>query len=254
MNIWNFNLSCFLVGILTVGQSFGQEEIKDTSVHLKSNNKMIVEIWSDVACPFCYVGKRKFEEALAQFEFRDSIEIIWKSFQLDPTIPKQIDQSIGMYQYLADNKGISLKESKRMHENVAKMGAEVGLVYDFDQAKISNTFDASRLIHFAAASGKQGMAKEKLLAAHFTNGLDVADEETLVKLAIEIGLDGEKVRSMLQSDDFVSEVKHDIQEARNLGISGVPYFVFNRKYGVSGAQDSKVFLETLQKSYEELAK
>ncbi|MFA7272485.1 MAG: DsbA family oxidoreductase [Crocinitomicaceae bacterium] len=214
---------------------------------------MKIEIWSDVACPFCYVGKRKFEEALAKFEHNDWVEIEWKSFQLDSTIPKDMDQSIGMYQYLADNKGISLKESKRMHDNVAKMAKEVGLIYDFDRAKISNTFDASRLIHFAKEKGLQGLAKEKLLAAHFTLGLDVADLETLVTIGTEIGLDAEEVRGILTSDAYSAVVRADIQEARNLGISGVPFFVFDRKYGVSGAQDPSVFLETLEKAYQELS-
>lgn len=223
---------------------------QDSLTISKKSNKVKVEIWSDVACPFCYIGKRKFEQALAQFEYKDSIEIEWKSFQLDPTIPKNVDQSIGMYQYLADNKGISLKESKRMHENVTEYAKTVGLVYDFDHAKISNTLDAARLIHFAKQFDKQGLAKEKLLEAHFTLGLDVADIEVLVKIADEIGLDPEKVRSMLLSDEFKLEVAQDIQEARNLGISGVPFFVFDRKHGVSGAQDVEVFLNALRKSFE----
>jgi predicted DsbA family dithiol-disulfide isomerase len=133
------------------------------------------------------------------------------------------------------------------------MAKEVGLIYDFENAKISNTFDASRLIHFAKSKGLQGLAKEKLLAAHFTLGLDVADVETLVTIGTEIGLDAEEVRRILTSDAYSAEVRADIQEARNLGISGVPFFVFDRKYGVSGAQDPSVFLETLEKAYQELS-
>lgn len=212
---------------------------------------MKIEIWSDVACPFCYIGKRKFEKALAQFDHSEVVEIEWKSFQLDPTIPENVDQSIGMYQYLANNKGISLSDSKNMHDNVSRIATDVGLNYDFDNAKISNTLDASRLMHFAKTFGKQSELKEKLLAAHFTDGLDVADTQVLVQIGESEGMDGEEIRRMLNSDDFKMDVKNDIQEAQNLGITGVPFFVFDRKYGISGAQDPSVFLETLEKAFSE---
>ncbi len=212
---------------------------------------MKIEIWSDVACPFCYIGKRKFEKALAHFENKKAVEIEWKSFQLDPSIPEIVDQSIGIYEYLADKKGISISDSKKMHDNVAKIAQEVGLKYDFDKMKISNTLDASRLIHFAKKHGKQEEIKEKLLAAHFTNGLDVSETEVLISIGESEGLNKEDIKRMLESDDYKLDVKYDIQEAQNLGISGVPFFVFDRKYGVSGAQESSIFLQTLIKAYAE---
>lgn len=212
---------------------------------------MKIEIWSDVACPFCYIGKRKFESALAQFENRDQLEIVWKSFQLDPTPQSELPTDMDMYQYLANRKGISYRESKKMHDNVAKMAKEVGLHYDFDKAKMSNTFDASRLIHFAAQFGKQNEAKEKLFIAHFIDGLDVANLDVLTQIAVEIGLDGKAVLAMLNSEDLKKEVEADIAEARTVGVSGVPFFVFDRKYAVSGAQDPSVFLETMQQAFQE---
>ena len=215
---------------------------------------MKIEIWSDVACPFCYIGKRKFETALGQFDHKDEVEIIWKSYQLDPTPQAELPVDTDIYQYLADWKGWSYKESKKMHESVVNSAKQVGLTYDFDNAKLSNTFDAARLIHLAKTYDKQGEAKEKLLAAHFTLGLDVADTLVLIKIGEEIGIDPETVRKMLQSDDYKIDVTYDIQEANNLGVTGVPFFVFDRKYGVSGAQEPQTFLQTLDKAYAEWRK
>ncbi len=215
---------------------------------------MKIEIWSDVACPFCYIGKRKFEQALASFDHREEIEIVWKSYQLDPTPQDQLPKDLDVYQYLADRKGWSYKESKKMHANVAQMAKNVGLEYDFDRAKLSNTFDAARLLHLAKQYDKQGEAKEKLLAAHFTLGLDVADSAVLIQIGEEIGIPGDALINMLKGDDFKLDVTYDIQEAHNLGVTGVPFFVFDRKYGVSGAQEPNTFLQTLEKAYAEWKK
>lgn len=212
---------------------------------------MKIEIWSDVACPFCYIGKRKFESALAEFAQRNEIEISWKSFQLDPTPQRELPAETDIYQYLATRKGMSYAESKSLHDHVTKMAQEVGLVYNFDQAKLSNTFDASRLLHFATQFGKQSEAKEKLFLAHFTLGLDVADHKVLIRIGEEIGLEGKAVADMLNSDALRDEVLVDIAEAQQVGVTGVPFFVFDRKYAVSGAQSSAVFLQTLQKAFSE---
>ena len=218
------------------------------------NGKMKIEIWSDVACPFCYIGKHKFEAALAQFEFKDSVEVIWKSFQLDATPQSELPSNVDMYQYLAQRKGISYKESKKMHDNVTKMAKEENLDFNFEIAKLSNTYDAARLIHMAKSIGKSNEVKEKLFAAHFTLGLDVAKEEVLVQIGKEVGLEPEKVRSMLNSEAYKSEVNFDLQEAQTIGVSGVPFFVFDRKYAVSGAQDVTVFLQSIQNAYAEKVK
>lgn len=243
-------ISC-LVAVFLCGFFQSQISHLDSSSLINSNKKMKIEIWSDVACPFCYIGKRKMEAALEEFGHRENFEIEWKSFQLDSTIPKNIDQSIGIYQYLAINKGISLKESKRMHDQVSKMAKEVGLHYDFDKAKISNTLDAARLLHFAKNYGKQDAVKEKLFAAHFVLGLDIANHETLLKLAVEIGLDAKTTREMLETQMYLDAVCNDITEVKNIGISGVPFFVIDRKYSISGAQDVKVFLDVFEKAFQE---
>lgn len=230
---------------------FSQEKELDTLKKDIQTMKMKIEIWSDVACPFCYIGKSRFEEALAQFEQRDSIEIVWKSFQLDPTPQKELPVDLDMYQYLAQRKGISVKESKKMHDNVTKMAKSVDLDFNFDIAKLSNTYNASRLIHLSKTIGKSNEVKEKLFAAHFTHGLDVAEEDVLVKIGVEVGLEEEAIRKMLRSEDYKAEVDSDFKEAQTIGVTGVPFFVFDRKYAVSGAQDVSTFLQSIQRAYSE---
>lgn len=212
---------------------------------------MKIEIWSDVACPFCYIGKRKFEDALAQFEHNDEIEFEWKSYQLDPTPQSELPKDIDMYQYLATRKGISYCESKKMHDNVSEMAESVGLVYDFDNAKMSNTFDAARLIHLAKTIEKSNEAKEALFAAHFTLGLDIAQEGVLVNIGVDLGLNADQIKEMLRGDALKDEVNKDIAEASQIGVTGVPFFVLDRKYAISGAQDVSVFLESIQGAHAE---
>lgn len=245
------------IGILfyLIGAAFSAySQVSDSSINENPKNKMKIEIWSDVACPFCYIGKRKFEEALAQFENRDQVEFVWKSYQLDPTPQSELPADKDMYQYLADRKGISYRESEKLHENVTNMAESVGLKYNFEIAKISNTFDAARLIHMASIIGKMNEAKEKLFEAHFVLGLDVAKEEVLVQIGQEIGLEGEAVVQMLRSNLYADDVNSDIEEAREIGVTGVPFFVLDRKYAVSGAQDVSVFLEYISKAYDDWVK
>lgn len=206
---------------------------------------MKVEIWSDVMCPFCYIGKRKFEQALRQFPGNAAVEVEWKSFQLNPDM--QTDPSKSINDYLAEHKGIPVARAKEMNERVTEMAAEVGLTYRLDNAVVANSFDAHRLSHFAKKYGKQDAVEELLFKAYFTEGKNTADHETLVSLAEEAGLQGEEVRSMLSGTDYSDEVNRDIYEASQVGARGVPFFVFDNRYAVSGAQPSELFLQVLNK-------
>ncbi len=210
---------------------------------------MKVEIWSDVVCPFCYIGKKKFEAALEQFEGKDDVEIEWKSFQLNPHM--ESNPEISTYESLANHKGISIDQAQQMANQVAQTASTVGLQFDFDKAVVANTFNAHRLLHFAKSGSKQVELKERLLKAYFVLGENIDDKDTLVAIAKEVGLDEAMVKEFLHSDELAMEVKADIQEAQELRIHGVPFFVFNRKYGVSGAQDPAVFLDTLIKAQSE---
>ncbi|MBB2482493.1 DsbA family oxidoreductase [Bacillus sp. APMAM] len=210
---------------------------------------MRVEVWSDFVCPFCYIGKRHFEEALNQFGGKANVEIVFKSFELDPNAKVHYDED--MHQLLAAKYGMSVEQAKEMNANVAQRAAEVGLTYHFDTMKPTNTFDAHRLTHFAAQHGKMTEMAERLFKAYFTESKHIGEHETLTALAAEVGLNPEKAREMLNSDEFSYEVRTDEQEAGSLGIQGVPFFVINRKYAVSGAQPIGVFLNALQKASEE---
>ncbi|MGZ3755249.1 MAG: DsbA family oxidoreductase [Mucilaginibacter sp.] len=210
---------------------------------------MKIEIWSDVMCPFCYIGKRRFEDALESFEHKDKVEIEWKSFQLNPDL--KTDPSVNITQYLADVKGWTLDYAQQLNNRVTEMAAEVGLTYDFDKAVVANSFDAHRFAHLAKHRGLGDQAEEALFRAYFTDGRNIADHETLIELGVEMGLDEAELKQTLQTEAFAEDVKHDIAEAGYLGIRGVPFFVMNGKYAVSGAQMVPVFSETLEKSYQE---
>ncbi|KYG29397.1 DsbA family oxidoreductase [Alkalihalobacillus trypoxylicola] len=206
---------------------------------------MKVEIWSDVACPFCYIGERKFEEALKDFSDRDQVEIEFKSFQLDPNAKKNTDLS--MDQVLAKKYRVSEEQAKNMNAQVADTAKMVGLSFQMDKIKPTNTLDAHRLSHYAKEKGKMKEMMERLLKAYFTEGLNVGDHETLVSLAEEVGFQGEDVLSFLRGNQYADVVIAEQQEGSGLGVQGVPFFVFDRKYAVSGAQDPKAFLEVLEK-------
>jgi predicted DsbA family dithiol-disulfide isomerase len=180
-------------------------------------NKMKVDIWSDVVCPFCYIGKRQFEIALDQFEHKDKVEVTWHSFQLDPNTPKP---SVGnTYEMLSKKYGLTLEKAKEMSQGVVDMAALVGLHYDMDSTKPSNTFDAHRLIHLADKTGLADKAEERFFAAYFTEGQDISDESTLKKLSAEIGLNSSEVDAVLASDEFADAVRIDQYKshARHLG-------------------------------------
>lgn len=213
---------------------------------------MKVEIWSDIMCPFCYIGKRRFEQALQNFEQKDSIEIVWKSFQLNPEMKTEPGKSIN--QYLSEIKGWSLQQARQMNEQVTAMAREAGLAYDLDKAVVANSFDAHRLIQLAKTVKKGDAMEERLFSAYFTEGKNIADHETLVELGTAIGLKSETIKEMLAGNSYAQEVEQDIYEARQIGVRGVPYFVLNDRYAVSGAQPAETFSGALNKAWGEWQK
>lgn len=210
---------------------------------------MKVEIWSDIMCPFCYIGKRNLEAALAQFPQAENIEIEWKSFQLDPNLPeKAIDNH---EEYLSKRKGFSIEQVKGMLEQVTNTARQAGLEYHLEKLVIVNSFNAHRLIQFAKAKNLGDQAEERLFYAYFTEGKDVASIEILKQIGIEIGLAENEIEEAFINDQYAENVHQDIQEASEIGVTGVPFFVFDRKYAVSGAQPAHTFLQALEKSFEE---
>lgn len=206
---------------------------------------MKIEIWSDYVCPFCYIGKRKLEQALS--DFSGETEIIFKAFQLDPGVKTEDNLSIN--EVLAKKYRVSIEKAKEMNNNVANQAKLVGLNFNYEKMKYPNTFFAHRLVHYASTKGLDKELSERLFKAHFIENLNIGLKGTLVQLSKEVGLDGSL--EVLESNQFSEEVKFDLQEARDIQIQGVPFFVFNRKYAISGAQPLKVFQDTIKKVYEE---
>ncbi len=213
---------------------------------------MKIEIWSDVVCPFCYIGKRKLEKALAKFPQKEAIEIEWKSFQLNPD--QKTNPEISTLESLAKSKGWSLDQAREISAQVSQMAELEGLTFDFEKAVVANTKNAHRLIHLAKTSGKGGTMKERLLKAYFSEGLNIDDSDTLISIGNEIGLDKESIKKLLKSNQYEDAVDQDIYESRLIGVKGVPFFVLDRKFGISGAQPDEVFSQTLEKAWTEFAK
>jgi predicted DsbA family dithiol-disulfide isomerase len=210
---------------------------------------VLVEIWSDVICPWCYVGKRRFEHALALFDGREDVEVIWRSFELDPNAPRA---PTPLAERLSKKFNVDLAEAVAMNERMTETASGVGLQFRLDRAISGNTFDAHRLIHHAASLGRQAEADERVKEAYFAEGLAISDRESLVELAVSIGLDADETRAMLESDRFTDEVREDERTAAGFGINGVPFFVFDRRLGVSGAQPPEVLLGALQEAAGEI--
>lgn len=208
---------------------------------------MKVNIWSDIRCPFCYIGKRKFEKALEKFADKDKVEVVWRSFQLDPNL--ETKPGINAVDHIAAIKGISKKDAEAMHDHVTGAAKEVGLEFNFEKAVVANSFNAHRLIQLAKTKGLGNEAEEQLFKAHFTEGKNIDNGEVLTQTGIAIGLDEKEVQAMLSSDAFAGAVKQDEQEAHAIGVRGVPFFVFNDRYAVSGAQPPDTFLQALQQSW-----
>lgn len=210
---------------------------------------MKIEIWSDVMCPFCYIGKRHLEKAMENVPFSKEIEIEWKSYQLNPEYHNTTNESL--YDYLAKAKGMTVEQAKQMTRNVVEMASHAGLALDFDRSVPANSFDAHRFLHLAKSKGLQNEAEEALFHAHFMEGKDIADKETLSAIGEALGLSKEETATILESDNFAQEVKYDIYESQQFGIRGVPYFVFDQKYALSGAQPIETFKAAITQSFTE---
>ena len=206
---------------------------------------LTVEIWSDVVCPWCYVGKRRFESALADFEHRDEVQTIWRSFQLDPNAPPE--RRVSSAEHLAGKYGMSVEQAERSNAQMTELAASEGLEYHLDRTRGGNSFDAHRLIQLAADHDLQDAMKERLMRAYFTEGEPVGDLDTLARLAGEVGVDAEPV---LAGDGYADAVLADVELAARIGIRGVPYFVLDRRFGVSGAQPVELLLQALEKAWE----
>ncbi|MEO5711378.1 MAG: DsbA family oxidoreductase [Nocardioidaceae bacterium] len=214
---------------------------------------MKVEIWSDVVCPWCYIGKRRFEAALARFAHRDDIEVEWRSFQLDPSTESVsvAGEGPGHAAVIAAKYGMPLPQAQEAIASMTQAAAGEGLDFHLDRSLRSNTFDAHRLIHLAAEHGIQDAAKERFMRAYFTEGEPVGDRDALVRLAVDVGLERDEVERLLDGDQHADAVRSDVAEARSLGITGVPFFVVDRKYGVSGAQPADQLLAVLERAWSE---
>lgn len=210
---------------------------------------MQVEIWSDIICPWCYIGKRRFEQALAGFAHKDKVNVIWRSFELDPDAPSQREGTLR--EYLAKKYHVSLEEAAAMNERVTAVAGETGLEYRLSGARPGNTFDAHRLLHFAASRQLGERAAERMMRGYFSESLPVGERAALARLAPEFGIAENEALAMLESDAYSGDVRADEARAAKFGITVVPFFVFDEKSGISGAQPVQVFAEALQRALED---
>lgn len=209
---------------------------------------MKVEIWSDIVCPWCYVGKRRFEAALGRFDHAGDVEVVWRSFELDPAAPTRREGS--HVHHLSRKYGMSLDQAQVALDNLTRTAEQEDLFIDFARTQSGNTFDGHRLIHLAARHGRQDEMKEALMRAYFAEGRPIGEPATLAAVASELGFDADEVAALLAGDAFAAEVRADEQEGQRLGITGVPFFVVDRAYGVSGAQHADVLLEVLETAWD----
>ncbi len=213
---------------------------------------MDINIWSDVRCPFCYIGKRKFEMALEKFPHKDKVNVVWKSFELDPKL--QTNTTVSAIEHLSQAKGISKAQAEGMQQHVANIAKEVGLDFNSKSTVVANSFNAHRLIQFAKTKGLGNEVEEELFKAYFVEGKNIDDIKTLIETGVSIGLDEKEVKEIFSSDAYIKEVRQDEMQAQSIGISGVPFFVLNNKYAVSGAQSPETFSDVLEQTWEEYEK
>jgi predicted DsbA family dithiol-disulfide isomerase len=209
---------------------------------------MEIQIWSDIMCPFCYIGKRRLEGALKQLNLTDEVKITWKSFLLNPDM--KTDPSRNSLKYLAETKGWTMEQTQEMVQHVVDMAKEEGLEYNMEDTKVANAMDAHRLIQLAKTLGKGDEVEERLFRAYFMEGKNIADKEVLVDLGEDVGISAERVRESLEKGEFTDRIRQDIQESQQIGVRGVPFFVFNNQYAVSGAQPVELFVQTMEKCLE----
>jgi predicted DsbA family dithiol-disulfide isomerase len=216
-----------------------------------ASDSLVVEIWSDVACPFCWLGKRRFEKGLRGFSRPDLIAVAWKSFQLNPQLGAV--PAFSVHDHIARKYGMDRADARAMNARLAEAGRREGLAYDFDRIVVTNTFDAHRLLQMARTAGIQDDAEERLFRAYFAEGKNLADRDVLADLGVEVGLERDAVVAALVGSAYQDRVRSDIAEARVLGIDGVPCFVIDRRYAVTGAQEPEVFTGALERALEERA-
>jgi predicted DsbA family dithiol-disulfide isomerase len=209
--------------------------------------KIKIEVWSDIICPFCYLGKRKLNQALGKLGLQDKAEIIWHSYQLDPEFPK--NRSTSSLQYLKEKKNYSAEQIEAMHQYLTEQGKMYGIDFRFDKALTFNTYDVHRLWQWSKNSGRSDEFKEAVFLAYFTNGTDLSDNENLLNIIAGLGLGRSQAEAILKSDSYGQEIEMDKYQARQLGLRGVPYFLINDKTEISGAQDDKVFESVLSSSF-----
>lgn len=212
---------------------------------------MKVDIWSDIRCPFCYVGKKNFEKGLANFQEKSKIEITWHSFQLNPELETQLDKN--SLENFSERKGVSIAEAKEMYQHVVKAGEIAGIEFNLEGQKVANSYKGHLLLQFAATKNVANEMEEELFKAQFIDGKNIDDEKTLIEIGKSLSLNEDEIKAALNSDDFKYAVAKDVALASQMGINAVPFFVINDKYGVSGAQPSEVFQEVLEKSWEEFS-
>lgn len=212
-------------------------------------NKLKVQIWSDIMCPFCYIGKRRIEEALQNFEHKEAVEIEWKSFQLDANFIASPEDN--MVEHLAEKYRKDNDWAQNMLDNMTQNAKTAGLDFHFEKAVLANSLNAHRLLHLAKKHNLANDLEELLFKAYLTDGKNVNDLNTLKALGLEIGLNAEAIDEVLNSNTYANEVRQDIKEAQSIGVQGVPFFVFDTKYAISGAQPAAAFLQALEKVWEE---
>ncbi|MER1986299.1 MAG: DsbA family oxidoreductase [Solibacillus sp.] len=207
---------------------------------------MKIEVWSDYVCPFCYIGKRQLEQVIAASGYEGQIDVQFKSYLLDPTTP--VDTESSVREELQRKYNLSAQDAKNMTENVTARAQEVGLTYNFDDMKSANTVAAHRLTKWAEKKGVGAAFNERLLNAYFLEGAAIGKADVLVTLAKEVGLDEKEALQVFHSTNYAAEVEQDIHEAQQLGVRGVPFFVLDNKYGISGAQPKEIFEQTIEKA------
>jgi predicted DsbA family dithiol-disulfide isomerase len=240
-----------LASVVVLGSNFGSSGMVSVPADpVVMYSKIKVEIWSDVMCPFCYIGKKRFEADLEKFEGKENVEVIWKSYQLNPNL--KTDPSKNTIQHLSESKGWTMDYTTQTIDYVKNMAAGEGLKFDFEHAVVANSFDAHRIIQFAKTKGLGSEAEERFFSAYFTEGKNTADHVTLLQLGKEIGLPEDELSKILKDHTYADQVAQDVNQADSIGVTGVPFFLINRKYAISGAQESKSFLQTLQKAAREV--
>lgn len=213
------------------------------------SKRLRVDIFSDIACPWCFIGKRRFEKGVEAFEFSNNVDVFWHAYQLDPSLPDSYDGSEA--DYLSAMKGLDQSQVQQMLEHVTAQAASEGLSYDLANLKVANSFTALRVLEYAKRHDAGNEMKEALLSAHFEKGLDTGDTQTLLEIAESLGLNAKDLAAQLEAGAFADDVKADISQAQQIGVTGVPFFILDGKYGISGAQPAEVFTNALNEVYAE---